>query len=183
MANKYVSPTKLSLAVSKIKELINGKVSKSGDTMTGNLIVGSSKVQTNGYIESTWLKTTSVSNKGANTGKVAVIDESGWIYYRTPKEITDEAGITAGATVSEYTTSTSTSWIAQSDYYYQDITINGLTASDTPIVGLIPSLANHDDEWVAWGEVFKITTATNKLRLYASDAIDIALSIQIKVVK
>lgn len=63
-----------------------------GGTLTGNLKIGSSNIGTNGYIEGTWLKTTAVSNKGSGTGRVAVIDSAGWIYYRTPKEILEEAG-------------------------------------------------------------------------------------------
>lgn len=63
-----------------------------GGTLTGNLKIGSSNIGTNGYIEGTWLKTTAVVNKGSGTGKVAVIDGAGLIYYRTPKEILEEAG-------------------------------------------------------------------------------------------
>ena len=183
MTTKFVSLERLTTFKNKIGKLLNDKLDKSGGVMTGNLKVGSSNIGTNGYIESTWLKSTQVSNKGADTGKVAVFDDAGWLYYRTPAQIADEAGIQAGATVTNYTAATSTSWIKSSDYYYQDVTVTGITASDTPIVGLVPTMAGHDDEWSAWSSVFKITTATNKLRLYSDEAIDIALSLQIKVVK
>ena len=72
-----------------------------GGTLTGNLKVGSSSIGTNGYIEGTWLKTTHAVNKGSGTGKVAVIDSAGWIYYRTPKEILEEAG--GGGLAKRYT--------------------------------------------------------------------------------
>lgn len=183
MATKFVSLERLRTFKTKIITLLNDKLDKSGGTMTGNLKVGSSNIGTNGYIEGTWLKSTQTTNKGSATGKVAVFDDSGWLYYRTPKQITDEAGIKPGATVANYTATTSTSWTKSSDYYYQDVTVTGITASDTPIVGLVPTIAGHDDEWSAWGSVFKITTAANKLRLYSDEAIDIALSLQIKVVK
>ena len=183
MATKFVSLERLTTFKDKIIKLLNNKLDKSGGTMTGNLKVGSSNIGTNGYIEGTWLKSTQASNKGSNTGKVAVFDDSGWLYYRTPAQIVDEAGVQAGATVANYTAKTSTSWTKSSDYFYQDVTVTGITASDTPIVGLVPTMAGHDDEWSAWNSVFKITTATNKLRLYSDEAIDIALSLQIKVVK
>lgn len=93
MASKYVSPSKLTLAVNKLKDLISAKVNKTGDTMTGDLVVGSSKIGSNGYVEGTWLRSTNVTNKGSQTGKIAVIDSSGWIYYRTPEEIKAETGI------------------------------------------------------------------------------------------
>lgn len=179
MANKYVSPSKLTLAVNKLKDLISAKVSKSGDTMTGNLTVGNSKIQTNGYIEGTWLKTTATSNKGANTGKVAVLDENGWIYYRTPKEITDEAGVT-----NTYTCNTSTSWSKNSSgYYSQTVSVTGITANDNPIIDIVTNLSNYASQLEAWGKVFKITTANNSITLYATEAINIALSLQIKVVR
>lgn len=69
-----------------------GALPLTGGTLTGNLKIGSSNIGTNGYIEGTWLKTTAVVNKGSGTGKVAVIDGAGLIYYRTPKEILEEAG-------------------------------------------------------------------------------------------
>ena len=92
MATKFITLDHLKIIEAKIKALLAKTVSKSGDTMTGNLQIGNSTIETNGYITGTWLRTTSISNKGSNTGKVAVIDNSGWIYYRTPKEIVAEAG-------------------------------------------------------------------------------------------
>ena len=45
-----------------------------------------------GYVKGSWLQSSATANKGANTGKVCVFDNSGWIYYRTPAEILAEAG-------------------------------------------------------------------------------------------
>lgn len=64
-------------------------VKKTGDTMTGNLVVGSSSIGTNGYITGTWLQTTAVGNK---TGDFATIDSSGWIYKRTPTQVLSDIG-------------------------------------------------------------------------------------------
>lgn len=179
MATKFVSTGKLSLAVTKLKELISGKVSKTGDTMTGDLTVGSATVRTNGYLEGTWLKTNAVINKGSQTGKVAVIDESGWIYYRTPKEITDEAGVT-----NTYTCNTSTSWTKNSSgYYTQTISVSGITANDNPIIDIVTDVNNYANQLDAWGKIFKITTAANSMTVYATEAISIALLLQIKVVR
>lgn len=72
-----------------------------GGTLTGDLKIGSSNIGTDGYIVGTQLKTTAVVNKGSGTGKVAVIDDAGWIYYRTPKEILEEAG--GGGLAKRYT--------------------------------------------------------------------------------
>lgn len=65
-----------------------------GGTLTGNL--------TGQYLTGTWLQTTSTSNLGYNPGKIAVLDGSGWIYYRTTAQVlSDIGGMSAnGGTVS-----------------------------------------------------------------------------------
>lgn len=66
----------------------------SGGTMTGNLNVGSNaKVQTNGYITGTWLRTTADTHLASTPTKVAVIND-GWIYDRTPGELKADMGVT-----------------------------------------------------------------------------------------
>lgn len=74
-----------------VKCILTGqeKVNLSGDTMTGDLKVGSSSIGTNGYIEGTWLKTTKAGDK---TGDFATIDGEGWIYKRTPAETLGDIG-------------------------------------------------------------------------------------------
>lgn len=69
-------------------------VSIFGGTMTGNLNVGSNaKVQTNGYITGTWLRTTADTHLASTPTKVAVIND-GWIYDRTPGELKADMGVT-----------------------------------------------------------------------------------------
>lgn len=67
-------------------------VKKSGDTMTGNLVVGSASIGTNGYVEGTWLKTTAnISSDKA--GNFAIIRDGGWIYSRTPAQARQDMGL------------------------------------------------------------------------------------------
>lgn len=63
---------------------LSGKLDKSGGTLTGNL--------TGKYITGTWLQTTAATDLGRAPGKVAVLDESGWVYYRTPSELLSDIG-------------------------------------------------------------------------------------------
>ena len=154
-----------------------------GGTLTGDLTVGSASMQTNGYVNSTMLKTTSATNLNTKSSKVAVLDGSGYVYYRTPAEILSDAGGGAGAETVTYTATTSTSWTTVSDYYTQNITVTGLLASDNPIVSIVPTIDGHEDEWSAWSSVFKLTTSANTLTLYSDEAISMALSLQIKVVR
>ena len=68
---------------------LSGKLDKSGGTLTGNL--------SGQYITGTWLQTTAASDLGKASGKIAVLDDSGWVYYRTPAELLADIG---AATVS-----------------------------------------------------------------------------------
>lgn len=75
-----------------------GKMDKSGGTFTGN-VYGQ-------YFVGTWLQTTAASDLGRSPGKIAVLDESGWVYYRTPAELLTDLGadyITAQGTTGVWT--------------------------------------------------------------------------------
>ena len=67
------------------KTALNAKMDKSGGTLTGNL--------TGKYITGTWLRSTEASDLGRTPGKIAVLDDSGWVYYRTPSELFGDLGI------------------------------------------------------------------------------------------
>ena len=66
------------------KTALDGKLDKTGGTLTGNL--------TGKYLTGTWLQTTASTDLGRTPGKVAVLDDSGWVYYRTPAEIKSDIG-------------------------------------------------------------------------------------------
>lgn len=78
------------------KTALDGKLDKTGGTLTGNL--------TGKYLTGTRLQTTASTDLGRTPGKVAVLDDSGWVYYRTPAEIKSDIGAdgylpTAGGTM------------------------------------------------------------------------------------
>lgn len=68
------------------KTALDAKMDKSGGTFTGN-VYGK-------YFCGTWLQSTAASNLGRTPGKIAVLDDSGWVYYRTPAELFSDLGIT-----------------------------------------------------------------------------------------
>ena len=83
---KIASPTDNDDATTKnyVDTGLSGKLDKSGGTLTGNL--------TGKYITGTWLQTTEATDLGRTPGKIAVLDESGWVYYRTPPELLADLG-------------------------------------------------------------------------------------------
>ena len=68
-----------------VKAALDGKLPTSGGTLTGNL--------TGKYITGTWLRSTEASDLGRTPGKIAVLDDSGRVYYRTPAELFADLGI------------------------------------------------------------------------------------------
>lgn len=77
-----------------------GALPLSGGTLTGNL--------TGKYITGTWLQATADNHLSTAAAKVAVLDNSGWVYYRTIAELLADLGIpdatTIRATTSDYGT-------------------------------------------------------------------------------
>ena len=89
-----------------ISNSLSGYLPKSGGTLTGNL--------TGKYISGTWLQVTEDNHKTNTSAKVAVLDDNGWIYYRTLSELLADLNIPGSnsihATTTEYgTTKLSTS--------------------------------------------------------------------------
>lgn len=74
-----------------------GAVKKTGDTMTGDLNVGSVKLDaTNGYVIGSWLQGKATGHLTTSATKIAIVDAAGWIYYRTPEELKADMNIQAG---------------------------------------------------------------------------------------
>ena len=70
------------------KTALDAKLDKTGGTLTGN-VYGK-------YFCGTWLQSTAASDLGRAPGKIAVLDDSGWVYYRTPAELLADIGAMSG---------------------------------------------------------------------------------------
>ena len=83
------------------------------------------------------------------------------------------------------TATVSTSWTASGNYYYQDVAVNGILESDTPIIGINPGSDNaaNANYAIAMNKVFRITTSDNSIRVWALSKPAVAIPIQIKVVR
>lgn len=79
-----------------------------------------------------------------------------------------------------------TNWVGTSAPYTQEITINGILETDTPIIDVVlssmPSTALLQER--AWNCVSRIVTSTNKITIYCNKKKPtVAIPIQIKVVR
>lgn len=113
--------------IDDLANVVDGKVDKTGDSMTGNLTVGAAKLETNGYVTGTWLKTTADIALSTKPSKIAVIN-GGWIYSRTPEQIKDDIGLSNVDNVKQYSTSNPPP--------YPVTSVNGQTGDITISVGI-----------------------------------------------
>ena len=111
-----------------------GAVSKTGDTMTGNLAVGSASLQTNGYVTGTWLKTTANISLGSAASKIAVLND-GLVYSRTTAQIKSDIGLGNVDNVKQYS--------ATNPPPYPVTSVNGHTGAVT--VHEVPAVTTADN--------------------------------------
>lgn len=82
-----------------------------------------------------------------------------------------------------YNATVSTSWTSKTGYVQKTVTVQGILATDNPVIDLITTTAGFEAEQEAWSKVFKVTTAANAITLYASEATETVINIQLKVVR
>lgn len=71
-----------------VKASLSGKMDKSGGTFTGNV--------SGQYFTGTLLQSTEATDLGKTPGKIAVLDDAGWVHYRTPAELLTDIGASGG---------------------------------------------------------------------------------------
>lgn len=98
------------------------KLDKTGGTLTGNL--------TGKYITGTRLQTTAATDLNKTPPKVAVLDASGWIYYRTLDELKTDLGVTSSGSGSTTTASGMKAMESIGGYL-------GIPTADIPTNGII----------------------------------------------
>lgn len=76
-----------------------------------------------------------------------------------------------------------TSWTTEAGYVKQVVTVQGILATDTPIIDLITTTADFEAQEEAWGKVFKAQAGANQITFYAKEATETSISLNIKVVR
>lgn len=138
------------------KTALNAKLDKTGGTLTGNLI--------GKYITGTWLQSTAAANLGKTPGKIAVLDDAGWVYYRTPAEILADIGAAAaGHTHDCYTKAETDAAIAvrASTSAYGTTKLSNSTTSSSKTVAATP---------------YAVKTALAQAKAYVDSAIAVAIN-------
>lgn len=85
------------------------------------------------------------------------------------------------------TVSSAGTWTAVTDStgYYQDIVATGMLATDTPIVDLVASesYAAAEVQITEFGKIYKITTAADIIRVYATSQLSSDITLQLKIIR
>lgn len=71
-----------------VKAALSGKMDKSGGAFTGNV--------SGQYFTGMLLQSTAATDLGKTPGKIAVLDDEGWVHYRTPAELLTDIGASVG---------------------------------------------------------------------------------------
>lgn len=84
-----------------------------------------------------------------------------------------------------YTATVTAVWSQNGDYYYQDIAVPGIVATDTPVVDIQTGDDNALNVQYSKNiaKVFRITTDASKIRVWATEAINTEFPIVLKVVR
>lgn len=98
-----------------------------------------------------------------------------------PANITTE--LAKKAVTLNKTATLGTSWTTEAGYVQQVVTVQGILATDTPIIDLVTTTADFEAQEEAWGKVFKAQTGDNQITFYAKEATETSISLNIKVVR
>jgi len=84
-----------------------------------------------------------------------------------------------------YTATIGTSWTTSGSYFYQDISVPGILATDEPIVDIAPDEDNavtigYAD---AFSSVVRVVTSANKIRVWSAKKLTDAIPVRLKVVR
>ena len=84
-----------------------------------------------------------------------------------------------------FTATVTTNWIADGDFYYQDIFVEGILDADRPVVDVLMGSDNMTNVTYCetFCKIFRITTLDNSIRVWATEAITTAFPIQLRVVR
>lgn len=90
-----------------------------------------------------------------------------------------------GRTKTYSATIPTTGWSGDAAPYSKDITVTGIVAADNPIIDITLSgdYTNTQKQLSAWGDIYRIVAGANKITCYSNEIPEIAIPIQIKVVK
>jgi len=98
-------------------------------------------------------------------------------------------GVTRGqigaAAATTLTATVPVAWGVSGDYFYQNVSVPGMLATDNPIADILPGGDNAANKLYAeaWGKVLRATTYDGGVQIWCTEAPTVAFPVQFKVVR
>ena len=121
------------------------------------------------------------TNAAITAGRIKAGDTATFVYNGTYYYL-----VSTSSSSKTYTVSVGTSWTGDAAPYTQTLTLNGIEASDNPIVDVVLSSDDYNtatSELEEFAKIYRITTQSGAITVYASDITNSAINIQLKCIK
>lgn len=85
----------------------------------------------------------------------------------------------------DYTATLNTTWSGSAAPYTKEQTINGILATDKPLIDIVPSatFADAEKQADAWALIYRAVTAANKITFYAKSKPAVSIPLQIRCIR
>ena len=85
----------------------------------------------------------------------------------------------------DYTATLNTTWSGRAAPYTKEQTINGILATDKPLIDIVPSatFADAEKQADAWALIYRAVTAANKITFYAKAKPTVSIPLQIRCIR
>lgn len=85
----------------------------------------------------------------------------------------------------DYTVTLNNTWSGSAAPYTKEQTINGILATDKPLIDLVPSatFADAEKQTNAWALVYRAVTAANKITFYSKAKPTVSIPLQIRCIR
>lgn len=85
----------------------------------------------------------------------------------------------------DYTVTLDTTWSGSAAPYTKEQTINGILATDKPLIDIVPSatFADAEKQADAWALIYRAVTAANKITFYAKAKPTVSIPLQIRCIR
>lgn len=162
-----------------------------GDIDSSWINYSSQSVPTNA-LEDLSVTTGKLNNGAVTSAKIAsgaVINDSIANGSVSGAKITDGAVTMAKladhAVSVDYTATLNTTWSGSAAPYTKEQTINGILATDKPLIDIVPSatLADAEKQADAWALIYRAVTAANKITFYAKAKPAVSIPLQIRCIR
>lgn len=165
----------LDIDMSEIENRIDDIEAKIGDTSNLQTTSKDNLVNAINEIHSKGIDLTDIENRignveddlDAHKAEIATLDNFGHIKHAVLTATLDNT------------------WEGEEAPYTKTITVNGIQATDAPIIDVVMygDYATDEQRIEAWGYIYRAVTGTNSITFYATEKPTIDLPIQIKVVR